>query len=312
MIRCFRRSPAFTLIELLASCSIIAGSIALIVPAFGGNHSRARVATDNENLRTIAQLMATYSEVDTRRLLGPIHSQAFNFVGEGYAEYGGGPGTATYTGWTEAFDPRTRAFNYLLYGREFVNGQTQPGDKFFDEFRCAGEDRGWQKWPGFNGSAQETEFPYFKSNGTSFRMNNLLFFSNGGLFGCGIYGRSKVDVPSPGATIAFMEARVYQTLFTNDRCGTLPTHGELKGYHDRVAYFNVLFTDGHSAFADFGDGTFYEKFPEFQGFDVRGTWGRLDTLPAPSIGILPPPLSENTGTHVNGETPVSRVRRADR
>lgn len=313
MIRCFRRSPAFTLIELLASSSIIAGSIALIVPAFGGNHSRARVATDNENLRTIAQLMATYSDEDPNGVIGPVHPQAFNFVGEGYAEYGGGPGASAFTGWNQQFDPRTRPFNHLLYGREFANGQTLPGDgSYFKTFRCAGEDRGWQKWPGYNTTPIETDKPYFGSNGTSFRMNNLYLFLNSSPYGIGIYGRRKTDVPAPAATVGFMEARVFQTLFTNDTWGTLTVLGELKGYHEKLAYFNVLYTDGHSSFADFGNGTFYERLPENQGLDVRGTWGRLDTLPASRLFVIPPLADTDPESKPINGTLISRILRADK
>jgi hypothetical protein len=143
-------------------------------------------------------------------------------------------------------------------------------------------------------------------------MNNLFFFLNSSPYGIGIYGRRKTDVPAPAATVGFMEARVFQTLWTNDTWGTLPDHGELKGYHEKLAYFNVLYTDGHSSFTDFGNGTFYERLPENQGLDARGTWGRLDTLPASRLTVIPPLADTAPGAKPITGTLISRILRADR
>ncbi|MBU0595280.1 hypothetical protein KJ567_01175, partial [Candidatus Bipolaricaulota bacterium] len=106
--------------------------------------------------------------------------------------------------------------------------------------------------------------------------------------GHGIHGRPATRIPQPGMTLAFLEARVFQTLFTNDVHGFGSWTGELIGYHARLGFFNVAYADGHAAYADFGDGTYYEQTDEFGGYDQRGSWGRWDCLPEPPLPFCGP------------------------
>ena len=99
----------------------------------------------------------------------------------------------------------------------------------------------------------------------------------------GVYGRPVSRIPDTGATVGFMEARAYETLWTNEVWGTLSKvkalyGGELSGWHQRSGRFNLGYADGHVAFPDMGLGTFYEHIGT-NAFDVRGSWGRLDCLP---------------------------------
>lgn len=287
--RAFGR-PGLTPVEIVGVLSLLAFSVGLLVPSVGHHRNLRQLTHENGNLRVIAQLMAKYSIADPNGLLGPVHPQGSGFLFEGYAEYGGGPGTMNFLGWDQDFDPRTRPFNHLLYGQSAIRRATAPGDvNYFKEFQCAGEDRGWQSWPGFVTDQRETERSYFEGNGTSFRMSNLqLSPATGGssYVSVGIYGRSANKVPVPAQTLAFMEARAFQTLFTNDAWGFLEP-GELKGYHNRAGYFTVIYADGRSDFVDFGDGTYYEQSPAHNNLDVRGTWGRVDCLPdAPIVDVL--------------------------
>lgn len=275
-------SRAMTLVELMVVLSMGAVGLGVMVPAFGGQRSKNYLGHELSNLRVLMQVAFKYSEDDANGVLGPVHPQHSNFVFEGYAEYGGGPGTTFVNGWSQAFDPRTRPLNSYFYGLNGIQETTAPGDpNYFREFQCRGDDRGWQKWPGFSTSPTESEpNSYYFGDGTSFRMNNLSYGFSGGSFG--IYGRRRHLIPAASMTLAFMEARAYQTIYTNDAWGSL-VHGELKGWHDKVGYFVVTYSDGRAAQVDFGDGTYYQHLtgpsPYNQNLDVRGTWGRMDCLP---------------------------------
>lgn len=275
------RKVAFTLIELLVVISIIAVLISILMPALSGAVQHGKRVKCEATLKSLGQTAQVYASDDPQGVLGPVHPEAANFTGDGYAEYGGGPGTMPYGGWGQEFDPRTRPFNTLYYGPRGIVSGTAPGDRaMFQEYQCAGEDLGWQEWPGFGTSPLETETPYFKGNGSAFRMNNLAFDDGTSV---GIYGRPVTKIPDPSSTLAFMEARTYQTLWTNDRWGDLE-HGELTGYHRKLGFFDVAYSDGHAAIADFGNGTYYEHHSDYNLLDARGSWGRMDCMPEP---ILP-------------------------
>jgi prepilin-type processing-associated H-X9-DG protein len=298
--------PAITPIELLVSLgamSLLAGVLA--AGANGGSQSDRRNRCLG-NLRTIMQTAFSYAENDPDGILGPVLWEGQFFIFEGYMEYGGGPGTMNFTGWGEEFDPRTRPFNQMLYGfepGEMGVANTAPGDTgFYREFQCAGLDQGWQDWPGWGSDPRETETPYFKANGTAFRMNNLPYFDG---TSHGIYGRSLERIPAPAQTIGFMEARVFQTLFFNDVWDD-SEFGELSSYHEKRGYFNVSYADGHASFADFGDGTYYEHIPTFGEYDARGTWGRMDCLPDPPF--IDGKLTRGAGLRLGPQ--ASALRRA--
>jgi len=286
-----RRTTAFTLIELLVVISIIAVLISVLLPALSGALQQGRKVRDQANLRSIATLAQTYASEDPNGVIGPVHPEAVNFLYEGYAEYGGGPGTMVgpgaenYFGWGHEMDPRTRPFNRLIYGPRGVVANTAPGDRgVFQEFQCPGNELGWQEWPGWGSDPLETESPYFKGNGTAFRMNNLTY-DDGSI--AGIYGRPVTRVPDPSQTIGFMESRVFQTVSTNDTWGDL-VHGELTSYHGKTGFFIVTYCDGHAAFVDFGNGTYYQHIiyqdhSEWNELDWRGSWGRMDCFPEPLI-----------------------------
>ena len=266
------------------------------------------------------RLSTLYSLDDPHSILGPVHPQAFNFAFEGYASYGGGPGTMDFMNWGQEFDPRTRPFNRYVYATyrgfkpnvedRFAPGivaNTTPGTLgVFREFLCVGDDRGWQEWPGFGSDPRETETPYFKSNGASYRLNNLQYdgsypglgqvVSPISVFNAGVYATSATRIPNPAATIAYHEARAIQTIYTNDIFGFIH-HGELDGYHRRRAYFNVAFADGGAATKNFGNRTFYIPNPNLFEFDVRGTWGRFDTLQLTSNPPPPPPSGQPVSDH---------------
>ncbi|MBN2560384.1 MAG: hypothetical protein JXQ75_05580, partial [Phycisphaerae bacterium] len=241
----------------------------------------------NSNLRVLGQTAIEYASDDPKSIMGPVHPNAYMFNGEGYAEYGGGPGTMDFVGWDEEFDPRTRAFNHIIYGKNGVVSNTAPGDiGHFEIFQCPGDEYGWQEWPGFGSDPRETENPYFEGNGTAFRQNNLAY-SDG--WTVGIYARPVNRIPQTGITLDFMEARVYETLWTNEVIGSV-TPGELTSYHRKIGFFSVSYADGHAQFVDFGLGTYYEHTdfpnnPEFNGRDARGTWGRMDCLPEPLFDL---------------------------
>lgn len=279
-----RSRRGYAVIELLIGAATLSMAAAVIVPGMGQARSRSILAAERSNLRTIAQLMAKYSSEDPDGVLGPVHPLALNFIFEGYAEYGGGPGTMAYYGWTEQFDSRTRPLNHLLYGRNAIQVINLEGERaFFRDFQCLGNDRGWQKWPGFSTDSRETERPYFEANGTSFRMSNVQFQSSAAtISNVSIYGRKKSRIPFPSQTLAFFEARVFQTLWTNEVWPHV-TPGELAGYHGRLGYFNVVYADGRSDFVDFGNGTYYQHAIEYNELDVRGTWGQMDCFPDPAL-----------------------------
>ncbi len=275
-IRSFRRL-AFTLIELLVVIAIIAVLISILLPALSAARVEGAKLKDLATMKGITALANTYSTDDPNAIYGPVHPEHDNFSGEGYAEYGGGPGLSPFVNWGQQFDPRTRTFNRFLYGANDINPNTTPGDiGVFKEFQCPGEDRGWQDWPGFGGLPTEVEKSYYAANGTTFRMNNLSWTD--GTIG-GVYQRPINRIPDTGATVGFMECRAFQTLWTNEVWGFLSEHGELTGYHRQLGRFNLAYADGHAGNLDMGEGTFYPRVPQLQNKNVRGTWGRMDCQP---------------------------------
>lgn len=272
-----RSNRAFTLIELLVVIAIIAILISILLPALSSAKAAGQRTKCISNMRAIAQTATAYSADDIEGIYGPVHRCKCCYTGEGYAEYGGGPGTSPFTGWNDDFSPNSRPFNKYFYGNSMAQN-TPPGDfGAFEVFQCPGEERGWQNWPGFGGLPTEVEQSYYKANGTAFRMNNLSY-TDGDI--AGIYGRPVNRIPDTGVTIGFMESRAFQTVFVNDTWGNLQ-QGELTGYHRRLGFFNLAFADGHASTLDMGNGTFYPHAPfsQYGGKDVRGSWGRMDCQP---------------------------------
>jgi prepilin-type N-terminal cleavage/methylation domain-containing protein len=288
-VRTSKRQPAgFTLIELLVVISIIAVLISILLPALAAARAEGQKLKDLANMRGVGSTGQAYASDDPKGILGVVHPEDKNFSGgTGYMEYGGGAGMMRYTGWNQEFDPRTRPYNHLIYGRNGIARNIAPGTRgFFINFECPGEERGWQQIPSFDSNPFETEpNSYFKGNGTAYRMNNLAF--EGG-FSTGIYGRPINRIPDTSQTLMLMESRVFQTLFTNEVWGSLdPT--VLTGYHRKLGWFTVIYSDGHSDYKNFGRGTYYRHIQmpphlaDYQDTDARGTWGRMDCWPEPQF-----------------------------
>lgn len=272
---------AFTLIELLVVIAIIALLISVLMPALSGARAEGHKLKCLANMREILKVGLTYAADDPKSIMGAVHPRSILFNGAGYAEYGGGPGTMPFVGWNQDFDPRTRPYNKIIYGANNIVANTAPGDEgSFQVFRCPGRELGWQTWPGFGSAPEETEKPYFEGNGTSYRMNNYAF-TNG--VSIGFYGRPQNRIPDPGTTVAFMEARAKQTLWTNNVSGVLPTRGVLTGYHGKLGYFNLAYADGHASTTNMGNNTWSPRTNIDTPFgaypSARGTWGRFDCLP---------------------------------
>ncbi len=273
------RARGFTLIELLVVIAIIAVLISILMPALSGARAEGARALCLSNLKQMAHFSTLYAHDDPKTTFGPEHPKAHMFINEGYAEYGGGPGKMPFVGWGTAFDPRTRPFNKYSESHYNMTPNTEPGNRgVFKAYQCPGEDRGWQAWSGFGSHPFETENPYYEGNGTSFRMNNMKY--GNGSFG-GIYMRPVTRIPDTGSTVAFMEARALQTVYTNEVIGVLRPV-ELTSYHRKLGFFQLAFADGHARFADMGFGTYHPTLFKFQFLNRRGTWGRLDCFPDPA------------------------------
>ncbi len=230
-------SRAFTLIELLVVIAIIAVLISILMPVLANAKAEGYRLKCLANLRSIVAASIEYSVDDEKGTFGPVHAQWANFVGDGYAEYGGGPGLMLYTGWNEQFDPRTRQLNKIILGSADMNPNTVPGERgSFQAFQCPGDEYGWQNTPGFGADPLEMENSYYAANGTAFRMNNLAWTDN--LVG-GVYSRPVTRIPDTGATVGFLGARAFQTLWHNDEWGFASWHGELTGYHKKLGRCNL-------------------------------------------------------------------------
>jgi prepilin-type N-terminal cleavage/methylation domain-containing protein len=280
------RSNGFTLIELLVVIAIIAVLISVLMPALGAAKAQGTLTQCLANLREITKAGLLYAQDDPKEIYGPIHPRAEEFMWEGYAEYGGGPGISPFVGWDEPFDPRTRPFNAIMYGNMNNIGKgTAPGDRgVFKVFQCPGEEYGWQEWPHVSANETELEKSYFKANGTAYRMNNSTHGYSGYRECVGVYARPSTQIPSTGTTISFFEARALQTGETNDVWwARKDLTGELTGYHKKLGYFTLAFVDGHAAFADMGNGTYYPRSERYNEWDHRGTWGQFDTFPSQPI-----------------------------
>lgn len=284
--RRLRRSAGFTLIELLVVIAIIAVLISILLPVLSNAKAEGARLKCLANLRSIVQVAQTYANDDPRGVIGPIHPNAGMYSAEGYAEYGGGPGTSPEANWLEDFGPNTRPFNKLMYGVGDFNITTiEPGDfGFFKEYQCNGEDLGWQPAPAPSPGpvpAGEIGKPYFNAYGTSYRLNNLAVSGGPAPSGpkiYGIYGRPVSRIPDTGDTVGWMEARAAQTVFSNPESQFFSSAFELTGYHRKLGFFNLGFCDGHASTADMGFNTFYERPSNYNVF-VRGSWGRFDCAP---------------------------------
>ena len=296
-MRCLKCGKSgFTLIELLVVIAIIAVLISVLLPALSAAKVQAQKLKCESNMRALGQAAVCYAHEDAKSVIGAVNANACPpypngpdpFDGEGYADYGGGPGTMDFMGWNQDFDPRTRPLNQSLYGKNGIVQNTAPGDRGnYEVFQCPGEEYGWQEYPGFGSDPRETENSYYKANGTAFRQNNLTWQTGGSTFyQVGVYGRPVNRIPQTGATLLFHEARALQTIAINSVWGYLQ-HGELTGYHRKLSWFAAAYCDGHAGFYDFGEGSFYNHITtlpsQYQGMDCRGTWGRWDCLPEPPI-----------------------------
>lgn len=274
-----RASSAFTLIELLVVISIIAVLISILLPALASARVNGQKIKCVATIRGLLQTTTAYSSDDPKGVFGPYHPCDACFNSDGYAEYGGGPGASTGFGWGERFSPVTRPINRYYYGATMAEGSTAGDRGLFQEFQCPGDDFGWQNTPGV-AMTSEIEVPYFKTNGTAFRLNNVSWRNNAGEYEqVGVVGRPVNRIPDTSVTVAYMEARAYQTLSTNEVWGVNAVQYELTGNHKKLGFFNLGFVDGHAGPFDMGKGTFHPQTPWLNNQDVRGTWGRMDCLP---------------------------------
>lgn len=286
---------AFTLIELLVVIAIIALLISVLMPALSGARHEGFKVKCLSSLRQVNTMSQQYAGDDPKGILGPVHRrapayQAAGGYGTGYAAYGGGPGLMPNYAWnSQWWDPRTRPLNIQQYGANNIP-QTEPGDKSsYQAFQCP-NDMGWQNWPGFGAAPEETENPYFAANGTSFRLNNYAFGPTP--IYCGIYARPITRIPEPAKTVAYMESRAYQTLWTNDVFGVVKVSGlsELNGFHRKRAYFDLSYSDGHTEYVFMGYKSYYPEqdlptvLPGVILPTARGTWGRFDCIPEAILG----------------------------
>ncbi|MCB9863832.1 MAG: hypothetical protein H6820_10795 [Phycisphaerales bacterium] len=257
---------------------------AIVVAVLGSavNNSKSHRLRDMElsRLRDLAAALQTYAVEDPDNILGPVHPAALNFVGEGYSDFGGGPGSSSFLNWGDEFDPATRPLNRLLYGFNTFTlptiQRTEPGDRsVYKEFQCLGNDLGFQN--GIPPFALESNLtPHFKSDGTSFRVNNLTINTSSVLNGYGIYARPTNRIPAPSETLALMEARAYQTIFSSENSIFFGgVNKNLAGYHDKLAHFMLAYADGHASFENMRSDTFYVS-PSPATVWIRGTWGRMD------------------------------------
>lgn len=275
-----KKRRAISLIECLVVLSTTAIVVAVLSSALGNAKSHRLRDVELSRLRNLAAALQTYSVEDPHNILGPVHRLASQFVGEGYADFGGGPGSSLFLNWDEEFDPATRPLNRLLYGLDGftlpTNQRTEPGDRsVYKEFQCLGNDLGFQKnIPPF--ATEATEPPYFTSNGTSFRVNNLSINTSSVYNGYGIYARPTNRIPAPSETLALMEARAYQTIFSSENSIFFGgVNKDLTGYHDKLAHFMLAFADGHASFEDMRSDSYYVS-PSPTTIWIRGTWGRMD------------------------------------
>jgi hypothetical protein len=265
-----------TILEFLACFAVIAMIFSILLPAASYSREQGVRVHCQNNLRQIATFASMYAYDDAATILGPVHHDVVLHPEGGGSAYGGGPGSATYMGWGQDFSPETRPLNPLIFGKGGKVGTGGPGDSpQFKLFECR-SDAGWQTFPDEGGGiAPETRS--YVLDGTSYRMNDLALDDQGTV---GILGRSKVRIPEPALTVAFMESRAFQTIFTNPVWGPTP-RPELMGWHRLAGWFNVAYADGRVDYVDFGDGTYYPHGSA--GLDARGTWGRMDCLPDPPI-----------------------------
>lgn len=281
----------FTLIELLVVIAIIAVLISILLPALANARAEGQKAKCLSNLRSLVQTGIAYSTDDPRGVMAPMHPKADLYNNEGYFEFGGGPGEFQFAGWNDDFDPGTRPFNRLMYGvGSFNSGTIEPGDfGFFQEYRCGGNEYGYQAPPAFQvepGGPTPERDVYFSYYGTSYRQNNLPAGSGSTGFFFGIYGRPVTRIPDTGATIGWMEARVFQTMFNAGVInGGSNTPFPLTGYHLRLGKFNVCYADGHASYESFLPESYYQ--PPTNEFFVRGGFGRFDCTPDEPLPDLP-------------------------
>ncbi|HPF37636.1 MAG TPA: hypothetical protein P5081_07530 [Phycisphaerae bacterium] len=269
---------AVSLIDCLVVVTIVAVVAGVLAPGLSNTRTRRIRDLELSRLRDLAATLQAYATEDPNRILGPVHRDAISYVGEGYAEYGGGPGSASFVNWGEDFDPSARPLNYLLYGFDGdplpTAEETEPGDRsVYREFQCAGNDLGWQEMGNNNFVPDEVETPYFTSYGTSFRLNNLATTMHN--VGYGIYARPTSRIPAPSETVELMESRVFQTMLNSVNS---PFFGgdavDLTGFHGKRAHFMLTYTDGHASFEYMGSDSYINASALPLG--VRGSWGRMD------------------------------------
>jgi prepilin-type N-terminal cleavage/methylation domain-containing protein/prepilin-type processing-associated H-X9-DG protein len=286
MLKVNRQSKAFTLIELLVVISIIAVLISILLPALSSARAEGQKIKCMTGLRGLAQTALTYSNDDAKGVLGPVHPRVASSTIHPSHDFGGGPGTAEIYRWEALFDPRTRPFNHIMYGPKGVTKNTEPGNRgVFQAYQCSGAELGWQFVDGLIDAA-DAEISAFLTSGTAYRQNTLVYTDD---TSGAIYGRPTNRIPDTSITVSYMENRAYQTLFVNDLWGFHP-FVDLDGYHRKRGTFNVAFCDGHAESRYFGKGTYYPEtfhpIGETSYPDVRGTWGRFDCFPEPTIKFI--------------------------
>lgn len=240
-----RKRKGFTLIELLVVIAIIALLVSVLLPALSASKNEGLRAKCSTNLRTVAQLGATYSVDDTSTVLHPRGLTVNGWLGLGAWDHGGADGLdpqfrgAGPSNWGAT----TRALNRQKFGRNV----SEKND--FSEFQCPSDKGMVDLANGYVDAYPTSVTSMWESKGTSYQGEFIWF--NAGTHGLrvGPFLRPSNLIPQSAEVVLFFESRFAQAyLQSSEYVAGGPFGGDvvdIPGWHGKLGQFNVAFTDGN-------------------------------------------------------------------
>jgi len=299
MLSLKRTRTGFTLIELLVVIAIIALLIAILLPSLSAAKQEGMKAKCLSNLRAIGQSAVAYSVDDATGKLIPEHPLLYSPTSPslGFFEYGGNDGQpgSLWASNGAIGGAGQRPLNKFTAQYKDLDGTGGVNDKSgFALYECP-QDQGFISTPSTPADDYAPGLPElaptFSYFGNSYQANCL--YLNYGTYTTsrGPFLRPQSRIPNTGNTVAFLEARLWETPW-NSKATPYGAGGQavtIRGWHGKLGLFNVALCDGSSRVVSAKAEDYWSNpaTPPSQAYRMRARDFQWDCFPSEEVKLVP-------------------------